>query len=61
MVPVGRGPDEPLVTMEQIKAMATKEEKEAGHQTNRRTDFKVIRTDFVPGTGSAPPAPTPNN
>ena len=61
MVPVGMGPDEPLITMEQIKAMATKEEKEAAHQTNRRTDFRVIRSDFVPGTGSTPQAPVPNN
>lgn len=59
MVPVGRGPDEPLVTMEQIKQMATKEEKEAAHQRNRRTDFKVLRTDFVPTPGGA--APAPNN
>lgn len=59
MVPVGRGPDEPLVTMEQIKQMATKEEKEAAHQRNRRTDFKVLRTDFVPTPGGV--APAPNN
>ena len=56
-----RDRDEPLITMEQIKAMATKEEKEAAHQTNRRTDFKVIRADFVPGTGSTPQPPVPNN
>lgn len=61
MVPVGRGPSEPLVTDEQIKKMATKEEKDAAHQTNRRTDFKVIRSDYVPGTGSVPPTPAPNN
>jgi len=57
MVPVGRGPEEPLVTDAQIKAMATKEEREAAHQTNRRTDFKVLRSDFVPATGGTPPAP----
>ncbi|MBK8498134.1 MAG: OmpA family protein [Flavobacteriales bacterium] len=61
MVPVGRGPEEPIITMDQIKAMATKEEKEAAHQMNRRTDFKVIRTDFVPGTGSVPPGNGGNN
>jgi peptidoglycan-associated lipoprotein len=48
MVPVGRGAEEPLVTMDQIKKMATKEEQEAAHQRNRRTDFKVLRSDFVP-------------
>jgi peptidoglycan-associated lipoprotein len=56
MVPVGMGPDEPVVTMEQIKKMGTKEEQEAAHQRNRRTDFKVLRTDYVPG-GAAPQAP----
>ncbi|MBK7383791.1 MAG: OmpA family protein [Flavobacteriales bacterium] len=61
MVAVGRGPDEPMVTMDVIKKMATNEEKEAAHQQNRRTDFKVLRTDFVPGTGSTPPPPAPNN
>jgi hypothetical protein len=54
------GPDEPVVTMEQIKKMGTKEEQEAAHQTNRRTDFRVIRSDFVPG-GAAPQPPAPNN
>jgi hypothetical protein len=28
--------------------MATEEEKEAGHQKNRRSEFKVIREDYVP-------------
>jgi peptidoglycan-associated lipoprotein len=56
MIPVGMGPDEPVVTMEQIKKMGTKEEQEAAHQTNRRTDFRVIRSDYVPG-GAAPQAP----
>jgi outer membrane protein OmpA-like peptidoglycan-associated protein len=60
MVPVGMGPDEPVVTMEQIKKMGTKEEQEAAHQRNRRTDFKVLRSDFVPG-GAAPQPPAPNN
>lgn len=57
MVPVGMGPDEPIIAMDVIKKMATREEQEAAHQKNRRTDFKVLRTDFVPGTGSAPQAP----
>ncbi len=34
--------------MDVIKKMATTEEKEAAHQKNRRTDFKVLRTDYVP-------------
>ena len=48
MVPVGMGPDEPVIAMDVIKKMATTEEKEAAHQKNRRTDFKVLRTDYVP-------------
>ncbi|MBK7944476.1 MAG: OmpA family protein [Flavobacteriales bacterium] len=48
MVPVGMGPDEPVIAMDVIKKMATVEEKEAAHQKNRRTDFKVLRTDYVP-------------
>jgi hypothetical protein len=39
--------------MEQIKKMATKEEQEAAHQRNRRTDFKVLRSDYVPKEGGA--------
>ncbi len=56
MVPVGRAALEPLFTDAQIKAMPTKEEKEAAHQKNRRTDFKVISFDYVPKTE----APAPN-
>ena len=38
----------PRVTDEEIAKMATNEEKEAGHQKNRRTEFNVLSTDFVP-------------
>ncbi len=31
-----------------IDALKTKEEQEAAHQKNRRTDFKVLRDDYVP-------------
>jgi hypothetical protein len=34
--------------------MATKEEKEAAHQMNRRTDFKVISYDYVPKENTTP-------
>jgi hypothetical protein len=37
-----------LISDKQISAMATEEEKEAGHQKNRRSEFKVIREDYVP-------------
>lgn len=59
MVPVGMAATEPVVTDAQIKAMATKEERDAAHQVNRRTDMKVLRSDYVPTTGGT--APPPNN
>ena len=31
-----------------IKKLKTEEEKEAAHQKNRRTEFEVLRTDYVP-------------
>ncbi|HCQ28683.1 MAG TPA: hypothetical protein DIU39_00240 [Flavobacteriales bacterium] len=55
IVAKGMGEDEPLVLPDgtvldekYIKSLKTKEEQEAAHQLNRRTDFKVIRTDYVP-------------
>lgn len=58
MIPVGRGAEEPLITDAEIAKMTTKEEKEAAHQKNRRTDFKVIRFDYVPKETNTP---APNN
>lgn len=48
MVPKGYGETQLRITDEQIAAMATEEEKEAAHQKNRRTEFRVLRWDFVP-------------
>ncbi len=57
IVAKGMGEDEPLTLPDgtvldekYIKSLKTKEEQEAAHQLNRRTDFKVIRTDYVPKT-----------
>lgn len=47
LVPQGYGEKRLLVTDAQIAKMATVEEKEAGHQKNRRTVFTVLRKDFV--------------
>ncbi len=33
---------------EYINSLETKEEKEAAHQLNRRTEFRVLRKDFIP-------------
>ncbi|MBL4658551.1 MAG: OmpA family protein, partial [Flavobacteriales bacterium] len=35
-------------TDSKIAKMKTEEEKEAAHQANRRTEFEVLRTDFIP-------------
>jgi peptidoglycan-associated lipoprotein len=53
---VGYGESRPKVTEAEIKKMKTTEEQEAAHQMNRRTDFSVLRTDFVPKKTA--PAPT---
>ncbi len=38
------------ITDEYISKLRTKNEKEAAHQLNRRTEFRILRTDFVPQT-----------
>ena len=43
---------------ETIKNMATKEEQEAAHQRNRRTQFTVISEDYVPSAPATPTTPT---
>ncbi len=49
-VPVGMGEKEPLPGLgcKQIDKLPTKAEQEAAHQRNRRTDCKVISSDYVP-------------
>ena len=44
----GYGETQPRVAPEAIAKMATDREKEAAHQENRRTEFQVLRTDYVP-------------
>ena len=48
MVPKGYGEKRPRISDAQIAAMGTKEEQEAAHQQNRRTEFRVISWDHVP-------------
>lgn len=50
IVPVGMGKREAIPGLEcdKISKLPTKQEQEAAHQRNRRTDFKVISFDFVP-------------
>lgn len=52
MEAVGKGATEPLVPGSEIQAMRTKEEQEAAHQRNRRTDFTVISFDHMPKEGA---------
>ena len=44
----GMGEDELKISDRQIRKMKSDEEKEAAHQANRRTDFKVLNFDYVP-------------
>lgn len=37
-----------ILTEDYINDLSTEEEKEAAHQLNRRTEFRVLRKDFVP-------------
>ena len=52
MVPVGYGEDRPRMEgleCGSIDRLSTKEEQEAAHQKNRRTQFIVLSTDYSPG------------
>lgn len=46
--PVGRGEKMPLISDAEIAAMATDEQREAAHQMNRRTVFRITSFDYVP-------------
>jgi peptidoglycan-associated lipoprotein len=59
MVAKGYGETMLRISDAEIAKMATKEEKEAAHQKNRRTEFRVLSFDYVPKEGSAP-APQQN-
>ena len=47
MVPKGYGEKRLLITDAEIAKLQTEEEKEAAHQKNRRTVFRVLRFDYV--------------
>jgi peptidoglycan-associated lipoprotein len=46
--PQGYGESRLLITDKEITQLSTEEEREAGHQKNRRTVFSVVRADFDP-------------
>jgi peptidoglycan-associated lipoprotein len=48
LVAKGYGLSKPRISNEQIARMATKEEQEAAHQKNRRTEFAVLSFGYVP-------------
>ncbi|MAC95954.1 MAG: hypothetical protein CMC96_10685 [Flavobacteriales bacterium] len=48
MIPKGMGESNLLISDEEISKLATEEEREAAHQLNRRTEFRIIGTDYVP-------------
>jgi outer membrane protein OmpA-like peptidoglycan-associated protein len=47
LIPLGHGEDKLIITDAQIEKLP-QEEREAAHQINRRTVFKIVRFDFVP-------------
>ena len=55
--PKGYGEEDLKVTDEVINSLPTLEEREAAHQQNRRTVFKVLSTDYVPKPKEEAPAP----
>jgi peptidoglycan-associated lipoprotein len=59
MIPKGYGESKLRISDAEIKAMKTKEEQEAAHQKNRRTEFSVLSFDYVPKEGGTP-VPPPN-
>ncbi len=48
MVPKGYGESKVRITDAEIKKLKTKQEQEAAHQKNRRTEFAVLNFDYVP-------------
>lgn len=54
MEPKGLGETELRISDAEIKKMATEEEREAAHQQNRRTEFKVLSFDYVPKDNMTP-------
>ncbi|MBL4706605.1 MAG: OmpA family protein [Flavobacteriales bacterium] len=54
MVPVGYGEKQPRTGLEckSIDSLPTKEDQEAAHQKNRRTQFRVLSFDYKPAEGT---------
>lgn len=48
MVAKGYGENRLLITDAEINKLATEEEREAAHQLNRRTEFRILSMDYVP-------------
>ena len=47
MKPKGMGESNLLISDAEINKLSTEEEREAAHQLNRRTEFRIVGTDFV--------------
>lgn len=60
MVAKGYGESMPRISDAEIARMPTTAEKEAAHQQNRRTEFRVLSFDFVPSQ-TPQQSPAPNN
>ncbi len=51
----GYGETTPIIVDATINSLPTKEEKDAAHQKNRRTEFRVLRDDYVATAAEAVP------
>ena len=50
LVAQGYGETRPIISDQQINKLKTPEEQELAHAKNRRTEFEVLRSDFIPKT-----------
>ncbi len=48
LVAKGYGENRPLISDKEIAGLKTEAEKEEAHQKNRRTEFKILREDYIP-------------
>lgn len=60
LIPKGYGESQLLISDKEIAKMATQEEKEMAHQTNRRTEFKILSLDYIPEMEADPVIPEKN-
>lgn len=58
MVPKGYGETNLILSDAEINKLASEEEREAAHQINRRTEFSILRNDYIPKNGQPEEVPS---